>query len=269
MSQVKLKPYLELMLSGKQLSRSEARTILRSIASGEQDSIQVSAFLTVLRMRPVSSEELAGFRDAMLELCHLVDLGEYDPIDPCGTGGDGKNTFNISTLVGFVLAGAGVKVAKHGNYSNASACGSSNILEHFGIKFRSKKEDLVADLEESNFCYLHAPLFHPAMKNVATIRKSLGIQTIFNMLGPLVNPVRPQKQFVGVFSAAVARLYAELYRTEKMDFTIVHSLDGYDEISLTSDFIMININGEKRLDPTVLGFAKVSPESLAGGEDTA
>ena len=202
----------------------------------------------------------------MLELCIPVDLEGYNPIDVCGTGGDGKNTFNISTVSSFIVAGSGVNVAKHGNYGVSSVSGSSNVLEFFGISFSSDVDQLKRSMDESGICFMHAPFFHPAMKNVGPIRKELGVKTFFNMLGPMVNPATPPNQLVGVFSLELARLYGYLYQNTSKNFSIVHSLDGYDEISLTSDFKLISNRFEELVSPNQLGLSLLRQEDLHGGE---
>ena len=217
-------------------------------------------------MRSITVEELEGFRDAMLELCVRVDIPEYDAIDLCGTGGDGKNTFNISTLSSFIVAGAGQNVAKHGNNSVSSVSGSSNLMTHFGYEFTNDVSKLRQSLDECGLCFLHAPLFHPAMKNVAPIRRDLGVKTFFNMLGPMVNPSFPKKQLVGVFSLELARLYGYLYQKTDKHFVILHSLDGYDEISLTGGFKKISNGNESILNPSDLGFETIKQEQIYGGE---
>ncbi len=195
-------------------------------------------------MRSVTVDELAGFRDAMLEQALRIDLSDYNPIDLCGTGGDGKNTFNISTLASFVTAGAGIKVAKHGNYGVSSVSGSSNVMESLGLRFTNNKDKLKRQIEEANICFLHAPLFHPAMKAVAPIRRPLGIKTFFNMLGPLVNPAQPKLQSVGVFNLQLARNYEYLFQKEAdKRYAILHAHDGYDEVSLTGKVRVASNNG--------------------------
>ncbi len=251
------------------LGREEAKNILKKIAGGEYNNSQVSAFLTVFMMRMVTVHELAGFRDALLELCLAVDLSEFDTIDLCGTGGDGKNTFNISTLSSFVVAGAGCKVAKHGNYGVSSACGSSNVLEYLGYKFTSDRDILRSQLDRSNICFLHAPLFHPAMKAVGPIRRELGVKTFFNMLGPMVNPSFPGNQLTGVWNLETARLYNYIYQQTDKNYSIVYSLDGYDEVSLTSEFKMISNDEEELLTPEKTGFPRLSPDDLKGGVTVA
>jgi len=254
------------LTSHKTLSSTEARQILSDIAKGKYSEIEMASFLTVYLMRSITVEELSGFRDALLEHCLRVDLKQDQTIDLCGTGGDGKDTFNISTLASFVTAGAGAKVAKHGNYSVSSACGSSNVLEYYGYKFTTNQDQLRKQIDESGICFLHAPLFNPAMKNVAPVRKSLRVKTFFNMLGPMVNPAYPQKQLVGVFSLDLARLYGYIYQQSNKDFTILHSLDGYDEISLTGAFKAISNNSEDIFTPEGLRLKKVLPEQISGGK---
>ena len=260
-----MKETLNQLIEYKTLDKKRSKEVLMDLAQGKYNQGQVAAFLTVFMMRSITVEELEGFRDAMLELCLPLDIEEYDAIDLCGTGGDGKDTFNISTLSSFVVAGAGQPVAKHGNNGVSSVCGSSNLLAHFGYQFTNDSDRLKKSLEEANICFLHAPLFHPAMKNVAPIRKELGVKTFFNMLGPMVNPSFPKKQLVGVFNLELARLYGYLYQQTEKDFIILHSLDGYDEISLTGDFKMISNQGEQILTPSALGFEKIDPEKIYGG----
>ncbi len=249
----------------KTLSAEEAKKILSDIANGKYNDVEMASFLTVYLMRNVTVNELTGFRDALLEHCIKIDLQQENTIDLCGTGGDGKNTFNISTLASFVTAGAGAKVAKHGNYGVSSLCGSSNILEYFGYKFTNNEDNLRKQINKAGICFLHAPLFNPAMKNVAPIRKSLRVKTFFNMLGPMVNPSFPTNQLVGVFSLELARLYGYIYQKGDKKFTIVHSLDGYDEISLTTDFKVITNNSELLLNPENTGYNMIKFEDIKGG----
>ena len=260
-----MKEILNRLFEHQSLDKPTAKEILINLAKGEYNNSQVAAFLTVYLMRSITVDELEGFREAMLELCVPVDLSPYNVIDLCGTGGDGKNTFNISTLASFVTAGAGQPVAKHGNNSVSSVCGSSNVLAHFGYQFTNDVDKLKQSVEENGICFLHAPLFHPAMKNVAPIRKELGVKTFFNMLGPMVNPAFPNKQLVGVFSLELARLYGYLYQQLNKDFVILHSLDGYDEISLTGGFKAITKSGEKILNPEDLQLSRHEEQDLAGG----
>jgi anthranilate phosphoribosyltransferase len=217
-------------------------------------------------MRSISIEELAGFREALLDLCIRVDLSGYNTIDLCGTGGDGKDTFNISTLASFIAAGAGIKVAKHGNYGVSSISGSSNVMEKMGIKFSNDASFLEKCMEKAGICILHAPLFHPAMKNVGPIRKELGVKTFFNMLGPMVNPAFPQNQLVGVFNLELARMYAYLYQNTDRNFTILHSLDGYDEVSLTCPTKCITTTKELMVNPDDFGVRLVSQTEIEGGK---
>lgn len=264
-----MKETLNKLINHEILPKEEAKQILVNIAKGEYNPSQIAAFLTVYMMRSITIEELEGFRDALLELCVAVDLSEYDPIDLCGTGGDGKDTFNISTLASFVTAGAGVKVTKHGNYGVSSKCGSSNVMEFLGIKFSNEADFLKKSIDEAGICVLHAPLFHPAMKNVGPIRRELAVKTFFNMLGPMVNPAFPKNQMVGVFNLELARMYGYLYQNTDKKFTVLHALDGYDEISLTGDTKTISNNSESMLAPSDFGVAKISQDEITGGEDIA
>ena len=261
-----MKDILNRLINHETISKEEARKVLVNISAGEYNESQIAAFLTVYMMRSITLEELEGFRDALLEMCLSTDLAQFDPIDLCGTGGDGKDTFNISTLASFVTAGAGVKVAKHGNYGVSSSCGSSNVMEHLGIKFSNEQGFLERSMEEAGICFLHAALFHPAMKNVAPIRKNLGVKTFFNMLGPMVNPAFPKKQVVGVYSLELARMYAYLYQKTDKSFTILHSLDGYDEISLTGNTKMITNNAEAMLRPGDLHLETIKAPEISGGD---
>ena len=264
-----MKDILNHLIAHKTLSQQQAKEVLKNLATGSYPSSQVAAFMTVFLMRSITVEELRGFREAMLELCVPVDLSEYDAMDLCGTGGDGKDTFNISTLSSFIVAGAGQAVAKHGNTGVSSICGSSNLLAHFGYEFSADPDQLRRSLDQVGLCFLHAPLFHPAMKSVAPIRKELGVKTFFNMLGPMVNPSFPRKQLVGVFSLELARLYGYLYQETEGRFAILHALDGYDEISLTGPFKMITNGGEKLYHPQGIGLEQLSPESILGGATVA
>ncbi len=261
-----MKAVLNKLIEHKSLERGEAKEILKNLAQGKYNQSQVAAFLTVYLMRSITVDELEGFRDAMLELCIPLEIESYNAIDLCGTGGDGKDTFNISTLSSFIVAGAGQNVAKHGNNGVSSICGSSNLLAYFGYEFTNDKSALIKSLDESGICFLHAPLFHPAMKNVGPIRKELGVKTFFNMLGPMVNPSFPKNQLVGVFSLELARLYGYLYQKTDKNFVILHSLDGYDEVSLTGGFKMISNKKEQILQPSDLGLPQVKAEELSGGQ---
>lgn len=261
-----MKEILTYLTAQNILSKEQAKETLIGIGNGKYSEAEIASFLTVFMMRPIRSQELAGFREALLDLCVPVDLSVFNTIDVCGTGGDSKNTFNISTLAAFVVAGAGVKVVKHGNYAVSSPCGSSNLIEHFGYKFSNDPDKLKKDLEKSNICYLHAPLFHPAMKYVAPIRASLRLKTFFNMLGPMVNPARPQNQLVGVYSTEVMDLYQGVYKETDINYTILHSEDGFDEISLTANVDFISNEGEGKLTPDDFGFKQWKEEDLYGGE---
>ncbi|WP_421978554.1 anthranilate phosphoribosyltransferase [Roseivirga seohaensis] len=261
-----MKDILNQLIEYKSLDKTTAKEILMNLTLGKYNQSQVAAFLTVYLMRSITVEELEGFRDAMLELCVPVDIPEYDAIDLCGTGGDGKNTFNISTLSSFIVAGAGQNVAKHGNNGVSSVSGSSNLMAHFGYEFTNDIGKLKKSLDESGIAFLHAPLFHPAMKNVAPIRRDLGVKTFFNMLGPMVNPSFPKKQLVGVFSLELARLYGYLYQKTDKQFVILHALDGYDEISLTGGFKKITHLQEEIVQPEDLGLTRIQPEAIFGGE---
>jgi anthranilate phosphoribosyltransferase len=261
-----MKETLNKLINHDILPKEEAKKILVNIAKGDYNTSQIAAFLTVYMMRSVTAEELEGFRDALLELCLAVDLSDYNPIDLCGTGGDGKDTFNISTLASFVTAGAGIKVTKHGNYGVSSKCGSSNVMEFLGIKFSNEKEFLEKSIDQAGICVLHAPLFHPAMKNVAPIRRELAVKTFFNMLGPMVNPAFPKNQIVGVFNLELARMYGYLYQNTDKNFTVLHALDGYDEISLTCNTKTISNTSEGLLRPSDFGVEPVKQSEIVGGD---
>ena len=261
-----MKNILNRLINQENISSEEAKNILVNISKGDYNQSQIASFLTVFMMRSITLEELQGFRDALLELCIPVDLSEFNAIDLCGTGGDGKDTFNISTLSSFVTAGAGVKVTKHGNYGVSSACGSSNVMEHLGIKFTSNKSFLQKSIDQAGICVLHAPLFHPAMKNVAPIRKALGVKTFFNMLGPMVNPSFPKNQMVGVFNLELQRLYGYLYQNTDKNYSIVHALDGYDEISLTGQTKIISNTSETMLTPRDLKVDEIRQRDIFGGD---
>jgi anthranilate phosphoribosyltransferase len=260
-----MKSILNELIDHRSLTKETARQVLVDLTSGKYNLSQTTAFMTIYMMRSITVDELQGFRDAMLELCIRADF-DQPVMDVCGTGGDGKNTFNMSTLSSFVVAAAGQPVAKHGNYGVSSACGSSNVLEHFGYKFTNDIDALKRSLDRSNICFMHAPLFHPAMKNVAPIRKDLGVKTFFNMLGPMVNPAFPKRQLVGVFSLELARQYGYLYQNTAKDFLILHSLDGYDEVSLTGPFKFFYNDGEKVIEPADLGLPQVTYEDIRGGQ---
>lgn len=264
-----MKKILSHLFENKTFSRAEAQKILTSIALGEYNTSQIAAFITVYGMRNITVEELQGFRDAMLDLCVKLDFSNHELIDLCGTGGDGKDTFNISTLASFVVAGTGNKVAKHGNYGVSSGCGSSNVMEYLGYSFTNDQDVLKRSLDHAGICFIHAPLFNPAMKIVAPIRKDLGVKTFFNMLGPMCNPAQPKNQMVGVFSLELARLYAYLYQDTDKNYTILHAVDGFDEVSLTCDFKTFSKNGESIYKVSDLGFEEIDVALIKGGDTVA
>ena len=260
-----MKKVLQHLFEHKTLERTSAKDVLINISKGLYNESEISSFTTVFLMRSITIDELLGFRDALMELCIPIEFKGHQVLDIVGTGGDGKNTFNISTLSSFIVAGTGNKVAKHGNYGASSISGSSNVMEQLGYKFTNDNKILQKQIEEANICFLHAPLFHPALKVVAPIRKNLGVRTFFNMLGPMVNPAIPDYQLVGVFNLEMARIYNYLLQQSDKAFTIIHSLDGYYEISLTNDTKVITNKGEKILTPEDLGKRSVSPEDIYGG----
>ena len=264
-----MKHILNRLINQESISSDEAKQVLVNISKGDYNQSQIASFLTVYMMRSITIEELQGFRDALLELCIPVTLKDYNTIDLCGTGGDAKDTFNISTLASFVTAGAGVKVTKHGNYGVSSACGSSNVMEYLGIKFSNDIDFLKQSLDKAGICVLHAPLFHPAMKNVAPIRRELGVKTFFNMLGPMVNPAFPKNQMVGVFSLELLRMYSYLYQNTDKNYSIIHALDGYDEISLTSATKIINNKSEQVLHASDFGVSELKQSDIYGGDSVA
>ena len=262
-----MKKILEKLFDHNYLEYEESKKVLKEISSKKYNDSQVASFLTVFKMRNPSVQEIEGFRDALLDLCIKIDLSkDFETIDLCGTGGDGKNTFNISTISSFVVAGAGYKVTKHGNYGVSSSCGSSDVLQQLGIKLSNDDGYLKKCLDKGNFCYLHAPLFHPAMKNVAGVRKELEFKTFFNILGPLVNPLQPKNQLCGVYNLEISRLYGYVFENSKKNYSILYSLDGYDEISLTSDFMKISRNDSTINSPDYFGFNKINPDEIKGGE---
>ena len=264
-----MKDILNRLFEHQTLSKEEAKGVLKEIATEKFNHAHLAAFMTVFMMRPITVSELAGFREALLELAVKINLSDFNTIDLCGTGGDGKNTFNISTLTSFIVAGTGNKVAKHGNYGVSSASGSSNMLEFLGYKFTNNESILKSQLDKFNICFLHAPLFHPAMKAVGPVRKELGMKTFFNMLGPLVNPSQPQNQLVGVYNLEVARTYNYLLQNTNLNYGILYALDGYDEISLTGDFKLYTKNSEKMIHPNDLGLKTLDASEIFGGDSVA
>ena len=268
-NKISMKTILNKLFDQQRLTKKESKEVLIEIATKKFNEAHLASFLTVFMMRPISVNELAGFREALLELAVKIDLSEFNTIDLCGTGGDGKDTFNISTLTSFIVAGTGNKVAKHGNYSASSISGSSNMLEYLGYKFTNNEDVLKTQIDKANICFLHAPLFHPALKAVGPVRKELGMRTFFNMLGPLVNPSNPQNQMVGVFNLEVARVYNYLLQDTSQNYAIVHSIDGYDEISLTSSFKLFTKNNEQLIVPEDLGFDRLKQSDIFGGKSVA
>lgn len=264
-----MKQILNDLYQQKTLSKTQAKEILIHIAAEKYNDAHLASFMTVFMMRPITVDELSGFREALKELAIKVDLSDFNTIDIVGTGGDGKDTFNISTLTSFIVAGTGQKVAKHGNYSVSSQSGSSDMLESFGYKFTNNENVLKQQLEEANICFLHAPKFHPAMKAVGPTRKALSLKTFFNMLGPLVNPSSPQNQLLGTFNLEVARLYNYILQEEGSNYGIVHALDGYDEISLTGPFKLFTKQGEQLITPEELGFKNLAQSDIFGGNSVA
>jgi len=264
-----MKNILNQLYQHKRLSRLEAKQILIEIAQEKFNDAHLASFMTIFMMRPITVDELGGFRDALNELSIKVDLSDYNTIDIVGTGGDGKDTFNISTLTSFVVAGTGQKVAKHGNYSVSSQSGSSDMLESFGYEFTNDESILKNQLETANICFLHAPKFHPAMKAVGPTRKALALKTFFNMLGPLVNPSSPQNQLLGTFNLEVARLYNYILQEENTNYGVVHALDGYDEISLTGGFKLFTREGEQLITPEDLGQKRIEQSAIFGGKSVA
>jgi anthranilate phosphoribosyltransferase len=264
-----MKQILYHLFDHQYLARSEAQTLLQNMATGKYSEAQIASLITVFLMRSISVEELTGFREALLAMSLPVDLSDYPFIDIVGTGGDGKNTFNISTAACFVVAGAGYYVVKHGNYGASSVSGASNVMEQHGVKFTTDIDRLRVSMDACRIAYLHAPLFNPALKAVAPVRKSLAVRSFFNILGPLVNPARPQFQLLGVYNLPLARLYTYAYQESGIRFGVVHSLDGYDEISLTGEFKVTMPDTEKIYTPESIGLPRVNEAELFGGETPA
>jgi anthranilate phosphoribosyltransferase len=258
---------IDKLINQETLTKAESSELLNNITNGEYNDSQIVVVVTALQMRSVTADELKGFRDALLDMTTKINLKVDDCIDVCGTGGDGKNTFNISTISAFVLAAGDYKVVKHGNYGVSSFCGSSTMLEHLGYKFTTNESNLQAQLDESNICFLHAPLFHPCLKRVSTIRKDLGIRTFFNFLGPLVNPIQPNLQLTGVFNLKIARLYKDILTNERKAFSVVHSIDGYDEVSLTAPVKLFSETSEQLFYPEELTSETITEDDLFGGFD--
>ena len=264
-----MKDILNQLFDHQKLTKDQAKEVLINISQSKYNPSQLAAFISVYLMRNISVDELSGFRDALLDLCVKVDFNDLPIVDLCGTGGDNKNTFNISTLSSFVVAGAGYYVAKHGNYGVSSVSGSSNVLEHFGFKFTNDNGTLMRQMDATNICFLHAPLFHPALKSVGPIRRELGVKTFFNMLGPLVNPAQPLYQSVGVFSLKLARLYQFIHEQSNKKYSIIHTIDGYDEVSLTGSVKLISNMKEHLAEPSYFGLLKYNQMDIIGGETIA
>ncbi len=260
-----MKEILQYLYTYQTLSKEQAKEIIHNIREKKYNDIQIASFLTVFSMRSITIDEMNGFVEALKESCISVNLQDYDTIDMCGTGGDGKNTFNISTIASFIVAGAGINVAKHGNYGVSSGCGSSNLMEALGYTFSTDSAKLQNDIEKAGMCYMHAPLFHPTMKEVAPIRKQLIVRTFFNMAGPLVNPSNPTAQSVGVYNLEVGRIYKYLFQKNNKQFIIVHGLDGYDEISLTGQVKLMSNTFERIVTPYDFGFLPLAPSQIDGG----
>jgi anthranilate phosphoribosyltransferase len=260
-----MKKLLQYLFEHKTLTREQAKEALVQISQGMFNEHEVTSFVTVFLMRRITIDELMGFRDALLSLAVKVNVGVENAIDIVGTGGDGKDTFNISTLSCFIVAGAGQPVVKHGNYGASTVSGSSNVMEQLGYTFKNEEALLSKEVQEAGICFLHAPLFHPALKTVGPIRRNIGIRTFFNMLGPIVNPVQPKYQLIGVYNLEMARIYNYVLQLLNKEFTLIHSLDGYDEISLTADTKIITNKGEFIMTPYQLGKKKVFAKELHGG----
>jgi anthranilate phosphoribosyltransferase len=264
-----MKKILQYLFEHKSLTREQAMEVLVDISNGKYNEHEITSFITVYLMRSITIDELMGFRDALLSLAVKVNLGVDNAIDIVGTGGDGKDTFNISTLSCFIVAGAGQPVVKHGNYGASSISGSSNVMEQLGYKFKNEEAALAKEVKEAGICFLHAPLFHPALKTVGPLRRNMGVRTFFNMLGPIVNPAQPKFQLIGVYNLEMARIYNYVLQLLDKEFTIIHSLDGYDEISLTTDTKILSNTGESIRTPYQLGKKRVFAAELEGGNTVA
>ncbi len=264
-----MKKILQYLFEHKSLTREQAMEVLVDISNGKYNEHEITSFITVYLMRSITIDELMGFRDALLSLAVKVNLGVDNAIDIVGTGGDGKDTFNISTLACFIVAGAGQPVVKHGNYGASSISGSSNVMEQLGYKFKNEEASLAKEVKEAGICFLHAPLFHPALKTVGPLRRNMGVRTFFNMLGPIVNPAQPKFQLIGVYNLEMARIYNYVLQLLDKEFTIIHSLDGYDEISLTTDTKILSNTGESIKTPYQLGKKRVFAAELEGGNTVA
>ena len=261
-----MKAILEKLFNHEVLTSDEAKNLLVNVTQGKYNENQVSALLTVYRMRDITVDEIIGFREALMQSQNPLDFNAFNPIDIVGTGGDGKNTFNISTCSCFVVAGAGYKVAKHGNYGATSVSGASNVIELHGVKFTNDPAALTRSIDQCGIVYMHAPLFTPAMKGVAPVRKSLQFKTIFNLLGPLVNPCRPKNQLLGTADLSQLRLYTNVYQKLNINYGVVTSLDVYDEISLTGEFKVASNTLERIYTPEMFDFKRVAMSEIFGGQ---
>ncbi len=261
-----MKQILSKLFDYESLSADQASELFRGITQGKYNDVQIASLMTVYLMRNISLEELNGFRSALMEYSKPIDFGTHDYIDIVGTGGDGKDTFNISSCASVVVAASGYKVVKHGNYGATSISGASNVMEQHGVRFHSDEDRLRKSLDECNLAYLHAPMFNSAMKAVATIRRDLGVRSFFNMLGPLINPAEPKNQLLGVYNLAMQRMYSYILQRNETNFAVVHSLDGCDEISLTAPFKVCATSGERIYTPEELGFTVAKEQELYSGD---
>lgn len=264
-----MKQYLSKLIEGSTLSRKESHDIMVGITDQKYNEYQIAALLMAMQMRGVTVDEMLGLRDGLLETGKYIDLEDYDTLDIVGTGGDGKNTFNISTCSAFVIAGAGYKVSKHGNGSSTSVSGASTVLQGHGVKFTDDVDTMRRSLDEAGICYFHAPLFAYGMKFVGPTRKSLAVPTCFNLLGPLVNPCHPKYSLHGTANQAQLRLYTNIHQQIGDNYGVITSYDGYDEISLTSGFKLCTNHFEKVYTPIEMGFDYVSPIEIYGGATPA
>lgn len=260
-----MKRYLEIIMDKEYFSGETASNFIHAIGENTISDVEIAAILSGIQFRGVALEELDGFREALLERALKPELDTEQCIDVCGTGGDGKDTFNISTTTALVLAAMGYKVIKHGNYGVSSSCGSSNVLESLGFRFTTNNSQLANNLKKTNICFLHAPLFHPTLKNVAPVRKQMGVRTIFNSLGPLVNPVQPTHQLTGTYSLELAKMYQHLLRPNRKAFSVVYAMDGYDEITLTDTTRVLSKNNDSLVSAANFGLNPITPAALSSG----
>ncbi|MCQ2266888.1 MAG: anthranilate phosphoribosyltransferase [Bacteroidaceae bacterium] len=261
-----MKQYLLRLIEGETLQREDTHHIMLNVTKEQYSEHQIAALLMALQTRGVTVDELLGFRDGLLETGKYVNFEDQNTLDIVGTGGDGKNTFNISTCSAFVIAGAGYKVTKHGNGGSTSVSGASNVLQGHGVKFTDNEDTLRRSLDEAGICYFHAPLFAYGMKFVGSTRRALQVPTCFNLLGPLVNPCHPKNSLHGTANQSQLRLYTAVHQKIGDKYGVVTSYDGYDEISLTSGFKMTTNHFEKVFTPKDLGFNYVEPMDIYGGQ---